>query len=115
MRDEYVHRGKGDLYDVLKDSLAWNSAEVPCAELGERLGMTESAIRVALHRMRKRYRELVLREIERTVESPEDVADETMGRWVQSVNALLGLFRTLGLRRQVKTVDLKDYVAERYG
>jgi RNA polymerase sigma-70 factor (ECF subfamily) len=38
--------------------------------------MTEAAIRVAIHRMRKRYGMLLRREISRTVENPEDVDEE---------------------------------------
>jgi RNA polymerase sigma-70 factor (ECF subfamily) len=42
----------------------------------EELGMEEGAVRVAVHRMRRRYRELIEGEIRRTVESPEQVDDE---------------------------------------
>jgi RNA polymerase sigma-70 factor (ECF subfamily) len=47
--------------------------------------MTESAAKVAVHRLRERYRELLRAEIAETVEKPEDVEDE-----IRSLFAVLG-------------------------
>ena len=47
--------------------------------------MTESAAKVAAHRLRERYRELLRAEIAETVEKPEDVEDE-----IRSLFAVLG-------------------------
>jgi DNA-binding transcriptional regulator PaaX len=49
---------------------------VPYAELAARLGMNEPAVRVAVHRLRARYRQLLRDEIARTVPAPEDIDDE---------------------------------------
>jgi RNA polymerase sigma-70 factor (ECF subfamily) len=46
------------------------------AELGACLGMTEGAAKVAVHRLRQRYRELLREEIARTVASPNEIDDE---------------------------------------
>lgn len=46
------------------------------AEVGARLGMSESAIKVTVHRLRVRYRELLKLEIADTVSSPEAIKDE---------------------------------------
>ena len=49
------------------------------AALGERLGMSESAVKVAAHRMRARYREMLRREVADTVgleEGNDAIADE---------------------------------------
>jgi RNA polymerase sigma factor (sigma-70 family) len=48
----------------------------PYAELATRLNITESAVKVAVHRLRQRYRELLEQEIANTVSSPEDIAEE---------------------------------------
>ncbi len=38
--------------------------------------MTEGAVKVAAHRLRRRYRELLREEIARTVPSPDEIEDE---------------------------------------
>ncbi len=45
-------------------------------EVGARLGLSEVAARVAVYRLRRRFGELLRREISETVTSPEDVDDE---------------------------------------
>jgi RNA polymerase sigma-70 factor (ECF subfamily) len=46
------------------------------AALAERLGMTEGAVKVAVHRLRQRYRDRLRALIAETVVSPEDVDEE---------------------------------------
>ena len=48
-------------------------------EVAEELGMTEGAVKVAVHRMRRRYRDLLKEEIAQTVTGPEDVGGRTAG------------------------------------
>jgi RNA polymerase sigma-70 factor (ECF subfamily) len=45
-------------------------------EVARELGIEEGAARTALHRLRARYRELLLQEVARTVDRPQDVEDE---------------------------------------
>ena len=55
----------------------WGVGEtVSHREMGQELGMSEGAVKVAVHRLRGRYRELLLAEIARTVSSPADVEEE---------------------------------------
>lgn len=75
LRSEYQRAGKGDLFDHLRPALAGDRA-VPYADLAGRLGMTEGAVKVAVHRLRGRCRELVREEISHTVTSPEEVDRE---------------------------------------
>ncbi len=76
LRQEYVARDGGELFEALKGSLA-GAADTPTYEaLARRLGMTEGALKVAAHRLRKRYRELLRDEISQTVASPELVDEE---------------------------------------
>ena len=49
---------------------------VPLAELARRLGITEGAAQVAIHRLRKRYKALVREQILATVDDPLEVEDE---------------------------------------
>ena len=48
----------------------------PYAQIADKLGMNESAVKVAVHRLRKRYRELVRDQIANTVDRTEDVDAE---------------------------------------
>lgn len=46
------------------------------AETARRLGMSEGAVKVAVHRLRKRFRELLRHEISQTLDEDQDVEDE---------------------------------------
>jgi RNA polymerase sigma-70 factor (ECF subfamily) len=60
----------------LKIYLTGSEPQIPQKETAESLGMTEAAIRVAIHRLRKKYGELLRREIADTVADPAQVDDE---------------------------------------
>lgn len=68
--------GGGARFEALKPCLTTDSARIPYPELATELGMAEGALRVAVHRLRKRYRQLLTREVTRTLASPENVEDE---------------------------------------
>lgn len=73
---EYAARGQAGVFAVLKP---WLLGEVPAlsrGEAGRRLELSESALRVAIHRLRKRFRELTRAEIAHTVSDPTQVAEE---------------------------------------
>jgi RNA polymerase sigma-70 factor (ECF subfamily) len=76
LRDEHTAAGKLDQFDQLKIGLTADKRSVPYAELGRRIGLSEGAIKVAVHRLRQRYRELLRAEIAQTVASPADVERE---------------------------------------
>ena len=74
LRTAVQAEGKGEQFEALKGSLTGN--EPPRSETSARLGMTEGAVKVAVHRLRRRYRELLRAEIAETVSDPSDVDDE---------------------------------------
>jgi len=76
LRDEYERRGKLAEFESLQTHLSGDREQVPYSRLAEQLGMTEGAVRVAAHRMRRRYRELLRAEIAHTVASTDEVDDE---------------------------------------
>lgn len=76
LEQEYAAREAGEIFAALKDCLAGTAAEPGYAALATRLGMSEGAVKVAAHRLRKRYRELLREEIAETVASPELVDEE---------------------------------------
>ncbi|MCP3144681.1 RNA polymerase sigma factor [Pyxidicoccus xibeiensis] len=75
LREEYVLAGRGALFDHLKKTLT-GDAGAAHAHIAEVLGMKPGAVKVAAFRFRKRYQELLLREVSHTVANPADAADE---------------------------------------
>jgi RNA polymerase sigma-70 factor (ECF subfamily) len=73
---EQTEAGKGEQFPALKPWLTGDKQELSLADLAGRLGMSEGALRVALHRLRKRFRELVKEEIAGTVKDPTHLRDE---------------------------------------
>lgn len=75
LRAEYEERGRGALHASLVPALTGDS-HAPYSRIAEELGVSESAIKVTVHRMRSRMRELVQDEVAQTVGSRGDVPDE---------------------------------------
>jgi RNA polymerase sigma-70 factor (ECF subfamily) len=73
---EFRDSSKGELFDGLRGSLLAEDDGLSYAQLGARLGMKEDAVKQAMHRMRRRYRELFREEIAQTVAGPGEVEDE---------------------------------------
>lgn len=73
---EYDLAGQGALFMALRFSIAGGKAEEPYAKLSAELGLSEPALRVAVHRLRRRYRQLLREEIGRTVATEADVDGE---------------------------------------
>lgn len=76
LRDEYITQGKAVLFEHLQPLLAGDKSLIPYAEVGAALSMSEGAVKVAVHRLRKRYGQLLQDEIAETVAAPEEVEDE---------------------------------------
>ena len=73
---EYEGDGRGVLFDHLKQVLTVGADTVPYATIAADLGMTEQAVQVAAHRLRRRYGAVMRQEIAATVLQPDDVEDE---------------------------------------
>jgi RNA polymerase sigma-70 factor (ECF subfamily) len=76
VRKEYTDSGRDALFVGLKDTLTGGRSEIPYRELAAGLDLTEGAVKVAAHRLRQRYRELLREEIANTVAGPEEVEEE---------------------------------------
>lgn len=76
LRQEYAGTGKAAVFDGLQKFLAWNSNTEAYREAAAQLNMKETAIRVAVFRMRRRYGDLLRAAVSSTVTSPEDVPAE---------------------------------------
>lgn len=68
--------GGAEQFERLKPCLTADSSRIGYATIAAELGMSEGALRVAVHRLRKRYRHLLTDEITRTLSSPEAVEEE---------------------------------------
>ena len=76
LKNEYEAAGNTELFESLKQLLA-DEVEAPSrAEIALKLGMTENAVRQALHRLRQRYQVLLREEISHTVAIASDIEDE---------------------------------------
>ncbi|MGC4074856.1 MAG: sigma-70 family RNA polymerase sigma factor [Nibricoccus sp.] len=76
LRDEHVATHRTALFDALSPNLAGRRTDAPHAELAAKLDISEPAVRVALHRLRQRYRQLLRDEIAHTVAREDDIDDE---------------------------------------
>ena len=73
---EYRDAGRAAEFDVLKCCLTAGRGEIDYESLGKSLGLNGGAARVAVHRIRKRYRSIFREEIARTVRDDKDVDEE---------------------------------------
>jgi RNA polymerase sigma-70 factor (ECF subfamily) len=76
VEDEFSAEGKRELFDKIKNCLSANEAIHGYDRIAQELGMTKAALKMAVHRLRRRYRKLLKDEIAQTVSSPEEVEDE---------------------------------------
>ena len=75
LRDEMAKAGKSDQFDALKGSLT-GQEESPRDQIAAQLDMSEGAVKVAVHRLRQRYRMLLRAAIAETVSNEADLDDE---------------------------------------
>jgi RNA polymerase sigma-70 factor (ECF subfamily) len=78
LRGEAVRDGKDAAFDRLKGFLTGDGDAASYRDLAAELGRSEGAVKVAVHRLRRRYREVLREEIAQTVTGPADVEDELM-------------------------------------
>ena len=76
LRAEQAGAGRGLLFECLEATLTGADAPRPYPELAAELGLSVEAIKVTVHRLRRRYGELLRAEIAQTVPTAEEVEDE---------------------------------------
>ena len=72
LRPEFAASGKASEYDAKKNRLMAVRGTIDYAAIAQRLGVTEGAARVEVHRLRKRFREVYREEIARTLADGAD-------------------------------------------
>ncbi|MGH9660417.1 MAG: RNA polymerase sigma factor [Bryobacteraceae bacterium] len=76
LREEFAQAGKRELFDRLRAYLTGDDIGMPYRELGRELGLSEGAVKVTIHRLRRRFHEVLRDEISLTVTRPGDIGDE---------------------------------------
>jgi DNA-directed RNA polymerase specialized sigma24 family protein len=76
LRAEQYEKGRGERFEGLRPTLDGGAIPGGRATLAAELGISAVALRVASHRLRARYRELVTEEVAHTLDRPQDVEDE---------------------------------------
>jgi RNA polymerase sigma-70 factor (ECF subfamily) len=76
LHDEFQAAGELHRFDTLKRFLAAGTGKPVYRDVAEALGMSEGAVKVTVHRLRRRYRKLLKEEIGRTIVDPQTLEDE---------------------------------------
>jgi RNA polymerase sigma-70 factor (ECF subfamily) len=76
LESEMIGAGKTDLFSRLRPMLEGDGGAESYREIGMALGMSEASIKVAAHRLRARYRQLLRAEVARTVADPAEIDAE---------------------------------------
>ncbi len=76
LRQDYIAEGRELLFEQLQNGIINPGRQLSQGDLATRLGMTETAVKTALHRLRKRYRRFLREEIAQTTATPDEVDAE---------------------------------------
>ena len=76
LEEEYVSTGRAKLFEGLRGLLAKEDSALPYAQVADRLNLSEAAVKMAVHRLRVRYREILKAQIAETVSSEEEIEEE---------------------------------------
>jgi len=75
LREEYTSAGRGEVFEALKKFLS-EKKPTPQAIIAAELGISVSTAGVAIHRLRRRFKDLLHDEVAKTVDGPDEVEDE---------------------------------------
>jgi len=76
LREEHAQAEKKEIFEALEVLITGEKSEVTYQAIGERLNMSESAVKMAVSRLRKRYGEMLRNEIAQTLAEPAGIEDE---------------------------------------
>lgn len=86
LQEESAQVGKSELFERLKPLLTGDRSVASYSKLAADLKTTEGALKVAIHRLRRRYRELLRAEIGQTVADPQQI-DEEIGELFKAIGS----------------------------
>ena len=76
LQEEYRVSGRAKLFEYLQDCLGREESALPYTQIAARLNVTEPAVKMAVQRLRARYRDILRAEIAHTVSSPQQAEEE---------------------------------------
>jgi RNA polymerase sigma-70 factor (ECF subfamily) len=79
LREEFTRSGKAELFDRLGVFLTGEDGVPAYRQVAQECGLSEGAVKVAVHRLRRRFRDALLAEIAQTVADPADAGAELRG------------------------------------
>jgi RNA polymerase sigma-70 factor (ECF subfamily) len=86
LKESYAQEGKENLYSALKVFLSGDSNAPAYAAVGTGLGLSESAVKSAIYRLRQQHRALIREEVARTVQTVAEI-DEEIRHLIQVLSA----------------------------
>ena len=81
LKADAVDKNKHDQFEALQPYLTGDEPQLSYAETARSLGISEGAVKVAVHRLRRKFRDIVRDEISQTVSSPAEIEDELRHLW----------------------------------
>lgn len=85
LREAYCASGRAEVFEMLEPFLLWEKDPPSCREIAQKIGSSEVATRLLIHRLRVKFRTLLKEEVARTVLTPQEIPGELA--WLQSVLA----------------------------
>jgi RNA polymerase sigma-70 factor (ECF subfamily) len=76
LAQEFHAAGKSNQFAALQIALVGERGDVPYSDIARQTGLSEGAVKVAVHRLRRRYRTVLREAIAETVAEPADVEEE---------------------------------------
>ena len=76
VREQHARSGKTAAFEQLQQYLTAEGDGAPYAVVARSIGLTEGAVKVAVHRLRRQFRDALIQEIALTVSDPRDVDAE---------------------------------------
>ncbi len=76
LQGEYESAGKGPLFMELRFAILGEKSDLRYTQLAAKVGLSEEALRAAVHRLRQRYRQILRDEIAQTIATPAEIEDE---------------------------------------
>ena len=85
VKQEYVTASRAALFDELKGCLTGANDNIAYTDAARALSLSEGAVKVAVHRLRRRFRDALVREIAETVSDPADMWTSEIRHLLQAV------------------------------
>lgn len=76
LQDALAREGKGEFFQHVRPFLPGGSDPPSYANLAAALKMSESSVKITIHRLRRRYRDLLRANVSHTLADPKEVDDE---------------------------------------